>query len=396
MGGAGKPAGPGVAASRKLAAGVLLTAIVTLVHLWLAGRVMPDSLALPADRTPARLEVAFVAELAPAVPTAVAPRAPVRPAPSAPPRQAAPSPLPAASAPDSPRESTQVAAAEVPRVEAPTPAAPPASGPGPADVQASSPPSVPTPEVVADAASAAASAASSAVSASAFEWPPSTRLSYRLTGDFRGPVEGQAQVEWLRDGMRYQVHLDVGVGPSFAPLLSRRTSSEGRITAEGLRPERFDEATQVLLRDPRRQRIDMAGPIVRLANGSEVARPDGLQDTASQFVQLSWLFTNRPELLRLGQIVRMPLALPRRVEIWQYEVGETSMLDTPAGPVEAVHVRPRPDVADSARRSGELVPEAWFAPSLQYLPVRILIRQEGGNFVDLMMERLPQQAAPGR
>ena len=232
--------------------------------------------------------------------------------------------------------------------------------------------------------------------APAFEWPPSTRLSYRLTGDFRGPVEGQAQVEWLRDGLRYQVHLDVGVGPAFAPLLSRRTSSEGAITAEGLRPDRFDEATRVLLRAPRRLVIDMAGPMVRLANGGEVPRPEGLQDTASQFVQLSWLFTRQPELLRAGQTIPMPLALPRRVQMWQYEVGETSVLDTPAGPVEAVHVRPRPDVASDARRGGELVPEAWFAPSLQYLPVRILIRQEGGNFVDLMIERLPQQAAPGR
>ncbi len=243
---------------------------------------------------------------------------------------------------------------------------------------------------------ASAPASSSAVSAPAFEWPPSTRLSYRLTGDFRGPVEGQAQVEWLRDGLRYQVHLDVAVGPSFAPVLSRRTSSEGLITAEGLRPERFDEATQVLLREPRRLRIDMAGPVVLLANGNQTARPDGLQDTASQFVQLSWLFTNRPELLRSGQTLSMPLAMPRRVQMWHYEVGETLVLDTPAGPVEAVHVRPRPEVANMARRGGELVPEAWFAPSLQYLPVRILIRQEGGNFVDLTMERLPQQAAPGR
>lgn len=245
-------------------------------------------------------------------------------------------------------------------------------------------------------AAGAAGPVSGSAAALAFDWPPSTRLSYRLSGDFRGPVEGQAQVEWLRSGSRYQVHLDVGVGPSFAPLLSRRSSSEGEITAAGLRPERFDEATRVLLRDPRRQRIDMAGTVVRLANGSEVPRPDGLQDTASQFVQLSWMFNRQPGLLRSGQTLPMPLALPRRVQMWQYEVGETVTLDTPAGPVEAVHVRPRPDVASEARRGGELVPEAWFAPSLQYLPVRIFIRQEGGNFVDLMIERLPQQAAPGR
>jgi hypothetical protein len=43
-------------------------------------------------------------------------------------------------------------------------------------------------------------------------------------------VHGEAQVEWLREGTRYQVHMDVSVGPSFAPLMSRRVSSEGEIT----------------------------------------------------------------------------------------------------------------------------------------------------------------------
>jgi hypothetical protein len=67
-----------------------------------------------------------------------------------------------------------------------------------------------------------------------FEWPPSTRLSYRLTGNYRGPVEGRAKVEWLRSGTRYQVHMELSVGPEFSPLMSRRVSSEGEITSEGL------------------------------------------------------------------------------------------------------------------------------------------------------------------
>jgi hypothetical protein len=35
----------------------------------------------------------------------------------------------------------------------------------------------------------------------------------------------------------------------------------------------------------------------------------------------------------------------------------------------------------------------WFAPSLQYLPVRILIRQDAQTYVDLLIDRLPEQAA---
>ena len=68
------------------------------------------------------------------------------------------------------------------------------------------------------------------------EWPPSTRLSYELTGNYRGPVNGNAQVEWIRQASRYQVHLDVSVGPSFAPLITRHMSSDGELTAAGIVP----------------------------------------------------------------------------------------------------------------------------------------------------------------
>jgi len=54
-------------------------------------------------------------------------------------------------------------------------------------------------------------------------------------------------VDWLREGERYQVHLDVLVGPSFAPIVQRRMSSDGTITAEGLTPRRYDEQTDLFL-----------------------------------------------------------------------------------------------------------------------------------------------------
>ena len=49
-----------------------------------------------------------------------------------------------------------------------------------------------------------------------------------------------------------------------------------------------------------------------------------MQDTASQFVQLTYLFSTQPELLRVGNIVDFPLALPRTMDSYAYEVVETS------------------------------------------------------------------------
>jgi hypothetical protein len=239
---------------------------------------------------------------------------------------------------------------------------------------------------------AAASAPAAAASAPDFEWPPSTRITYRLTGNYRGPVQGQAQVDWLRSGSRYQVFMDLSIGPSFAPLMSRRVSSEGQVTAQGLAPRRYDEETKVVLVSPRRLAVEMDATTVHLSNGIQAPRPPGLQDSASQFVQLTWLFTTQPELLQIGRSIVLPLALPRTVEPWTYDVVGSETLDTPAGPVLAVHVKPRRE----PRPGVDLTAEIWVAPSLQYLPVRILIHQDSETWIDLVVDRLPQQAAPGK
>jgi len=236
---------------------------------------------------------------------------------------------------------------------------------------------------------AASPAASAAVStdATAFDWPPSTRLSYRVVGDVQGPVEGQARVEWLRQGLRYQVHLDLSV----ALLASRRISSDGVITPAGLAPRRYDEETRIVLREPRRVAIDFGDELVRMADGRVLPRPEGVQDSASQFVQMTWLFNARPDLLQPGQSVSFPLALPRRVDTWIYDILASEPVATPAGLLPAVHVRPRREAG-----GGDLTVEFWVAPSLQYLPVRLAIRQGRGITLELLLERLPEQAAPGR
>ena len=115
-----------------------------------------------------------------------------------------------------------------------------------------------------------------------------------------------------------------------------------------------------------------------------------VQDSASQFVQLSYLFTRQPARLVPGQAIRLQLALPRRVAPWVYEVVAAETLYTPFGPVDSFHVRP----AAGTSRGNDLLAEAWFAPALAYLPVRIRIEQEEGVYIDLMLERRPELAAP--
>ena len=372
---------PALAGPRHRGRLAALAAVVLLVHLWLASGFLPARLGEgAADSPPRRLDIRFERILQPSAPPA-APAAPSPPLPR--PRRVAAWPEPAASAPALAEPPTAVA--QVDQAEPPPPREP---APVPLPVTP-----VPEPAASAPPATAAAppDAAASAASAG-FDWPPSTRLSYRVTGNYRGPVDGQAQVEWLRSGSHYQVMMEISIGPAFAPLVRRKVISDGEITPTGLYPKRYDEETRAVLASPRLLTIFLDGDRVRLPGGIERARPLGVQDSASQFVQLTWLFTTQPQLLQPGQSIDIPLALPRRVETWTYDVLGPEVLWTPAGPVDTVHVKPRRE----AGTGGDLTAEMWVAPTLQYLPVRILIRQSAETYLDLNIEKLPEKAAERR
>lgn len=193
------------------------------------------------DSRPARIEVAFVRELKPAVPAPAPATRLLRGAA----RLAAPMSPASAAAQREPLHIDEALREVV-------------TGAGEA-----LPEIAPAPELaaalaaLAPAAPAAPTPISPDPAAPAFEWPPSTRLSYRLSGNYRGPVEGQARVEWRLAGSRYQVSLEVEIGPPFAPLATRRLQSDGLVTEAGLEPRRYDEQTHVALRTPRRLSITL-------------------------------------------------------------------------------------------------------------------------------------------
>ena len=375
--------GPAPSRLRRIGLGVLVL-VVLAAHGCVMQRVLSRLADLDAERAmPQRMEVAYVRDMALSTPPpAAAPAAPPA-AVDRPPARARPvKPAKAASAPDAGPEAP-------PATEGPRPVA--ATEPDDVGDSLALPRAVGAPAPVAPAASAAviAAAAESAAASSAlvaFEWPASTRISYELTGNYRGEVKGDAQVEWIHADARYQVHLDLGIGPSFAPLITRRMTSDGDITASGLAPRRYDEETKVVMRNASRITIRFEPGAVVLANGERVDSVPGVQDTASQVVQLVYVFSTRPELLRAGGSVDIPLALKNRVGVWTYDVAGEEQLFTSFGPLDSVHLAPRRE----GRKAGELSIEMWFAPQLRYLPVRIRIQQDAENYIDLLIAKRPE------
>ncbi len=224
-------------------------------------------------------------------------------------------------------------------------------------------------------------AASEAAAAAADAWPPDSRLSYRLGGYYRGNLYGSARVQWQREAGRYQVRVDLSLA-----LLRVSLISQGEVHADALLPRVYEEQFPWGLR-----RLVFDGVFVRFDNGVQQPQPPALQDTASQFVELSHRFSSGRDELKVGRQVSLWLARPQGMALWTYDVVEEELLQTPElGPVSAFHLRPRP----IANPTGVISAELWFAPSLQYLPVRIRIDLGEGNFVDLMVERIEQGAAP--
>ncbi len=363
-------------AALKLA---LLAALVLLAHLaaleWF-GR-QADAISGLRDMGP----VFFTRMLQPQAPppvVAAAPAAPAKPKP-----RAAPRPRPKASEPKPLPEPAVVAQAEPPPPEPLLPEPEPVLPEPPAE----EPPlaeALPPAEPPVAAASAPQPAASAAVATAPAEpsldtWPTDTRLTYQLTGHWRGPLYGDARVQWQRDGEHYQVRLDVKVQPLFTQVLT----SQGEVSAAGLVPRVYEE-----LRPGKRRFAHFGDEVLVLERGKTAKRPPGVQDTASQFVELTHRFATGRAKLEVGGTVEVWLARPGNVDLWTYDIVAMEALRTPRlGEVEAFHLKPRP----IANPRGNITAEMWFAPTLQYLPVRIKVVMGDEAHLDLVVEKIEQR-----
>jgi Protein of unknown function (DUF3108) len=241
------------------------------------------------------------------------------------------------------------------------------------------------------------------------EWPGDTRLTYQLGGYFRGDLHGDAQVQWTRPpsippvtptpladaapeahaasgampSERYQVRINIAIGFAKAQL-----QSQGRVRSTGLQPSAYEEQ----LPSGGRRSVTLNAREVQLADGRRLARPGDdlglVQDTASQFVDLGHRFSTGRAVLKEGEVLRVWLARPGGMDEWTYDVGPAETIYLPIlGPVQAYHLKPRP----LAAARGSITAEMWFAPSLQYLPVRIKISLSQEAHLDLLVQKIEQR-----
>ena len=201
--------------------------------------------------------------------------------------------------------------------------------------------------------------------------PASVRLKYDMTGESKGlTYHAGAELLWQQDGSRYQARMEV----SAFLIGSRVQTSEGRIGPAGLEPERFaDKARKAELathfdRDAQR--------IVFSSNMPEVPLPPGTQDRLGVFLQIASQLAGDPQRYPPGTAIAIPTAGTRDLGDWVFEVGNTETLQLAIGPQATVKLERTP------RKPYDTRVEVWFAPGLAYLPVRMRITQQSGDFID--------------
>ena len=356
-----------------------LTLGVTIAHLALL-QALPGALA-PADpaRTRAFTTRSIVLQPPPAAPAPPTVQASPSPAPA--PRPVRRRPPPPA-APPTETQATEGAPAlalatpEAPEgspVAAPQAAASAASAPEVtvAEAAASAAPSPEPPTVVPEPpAPPPPSAAAADAKPLALAIPGSVRLKYTLTGEAKKQTyHAMGELLWLQDGQTYDARLEY----SAFFVGSRIRTSSGTLTTRGLEPRRFADKWRRELaahfeRDQQRVSFSANTPPAPLL-------PDA-QDQLSVLLQLASLVAGNPAEFSAGAVITLPVVGPRDLDSWSFTILGEEKLYLPLGETPTLKLIRNP------RKPFDQKVEAWLAPGLSYMPVRVRITQPNGDFVD--------------
>jgi hypothetical protein len=126
--------------------------------------------------------------------------------------------------------------------------------------------------------------------------------------------------------------------------------------------------------------FDRAGKQIAFSrtNGAR-ALPDGAQDRFSMIMQLASLVRGDPQAYRPGVTRAFYVADNDSAETWPIETIGDESVQTPDGFVAARHFMRLPRHEGDRRRI-----DVWLAPSLGWLPARIVQTEPNGTQVELL------------
>ncbi len=204
----------------------------------------------------------------------------------------------------------------------------------------------------------------------AINLPGSTLLFYKMTGTSKGlTYQADAELGWNNSGSQYEAYIKV----SALFLGARIMTSAGQISASGLAPTRFADKFRSELAahfQPEKGKITFS------ANTPDAPWIEGAQDRVSVFLQLGGMLAAQPDGFPVGSEITLYTVGPRDADTWTFTLEAEEKLNLPKGDVTTIKLTRKP------RREFDQKIEIWYAPSLDYLPVRNRITQHNGDFID--------------
>ncbi len=210
--------------------------------------------------------------------------------------------------------------------------------------------------------------------------PPSADLAYKIDARKKGiSVGGDAVVQW-RVGNGVYSAANVARASFLGKILDNR--SEGAVDAFGLAPSQFNEKR--FRKQPTSIKFDRAAKAISFSEG-ELTYPllGGEQDRGSVQWQLAAVARAAPGKFVPGSEWKFFVAGRRDAETWVFKVVGRENLDTPMGPMQAVHLVKAPP-ADSKAQKIDL----WLAPAHQWYPVKLRFSEEDGEFIQQTIEKI--------
>ncbi len=212
--------------------------------------------------------------------------------------------------------------------------------------------------------------------------PSSVRLQFVATTGQRGLArEGRGQLIWQSDGKDYSLKIEA----SLFLITLFEWSSMGKISEVGLAPERFSERRGLRSEQAAHFRTELV-KIQFSNNKPEAVLETGAQDRLSVMLLLSSLFAGNPGRIDVGSIIRVNVANVDLSETWEIRYDGQEEIQLPTGPMLTYKLTRNP------RREFDRRLELWLAPSLGFMPVRILQTANNApseDFFDLKLSALP-------
>lgn len=213
--------------------------------------------------------------------------------------------------------------------------------------------------------------------------PPSAKLDYSIRASIKSLIlEGSSFINWEKNGDKYKLLSETRTALT-GTLLTEK--SEGSQNRAGLSPEIF--FSKRFRKDGLTTQFDQkTHQLIFTGNAAPLPLHGGEQDRLSVIWQLLSVGRAAPEKFIPGARFTFFVAGTHDAEPWVFEIMQSQRLRTGLGEIDAMQIIRMPEQNANTSRM-----EIWLAPTLEWLPIRLRISENNGDYIEQSLENLEKK-----